>query len=409
MAKFFYLFIITFSLFIYVGCDENLSSSDSVNPTVQLYSPASNDTIILGYNYISYDAFDDQGIKYIDLYVNDVFRTRYTVQQYASLPEIAVTIDSTSVNSRIGLFLVATDLSNNTTKSAVMNNILVLYTKTKPSPPYELSIRKITNTLYNLTWKDTSAHRTGYELWRKSDIDTAYVLYKSLTGNVFNTNDGSIAQNVIYTYKLRGFNDIGFSTFSKEASTQKGSGTEPTNVTATAQGARKVLVTWNDNSVNENYFQIERGVTTLDFSIAGYAAPNTTSFSDSSNLLNPNTTYFYRVKIFTPDDSLTSSPAIITTWPYDLFPPRDLVATLIDTGHVKLNWNLNRLNELEIEIERKTGINGTFNVVVKVTSVLNYYDDLSVQRGKTYYYRARSTDMLNRFSSYSNETFVVVP
>lgn len=409
MAKYIYLLVIVFSFVAFVGCDENLSSSDSVKPTVQLYSPAANDTIILGYNYVSYDAFDDQGLKTIDLYVNDVFRTRYTVQQYASLPEISVTIDSSAVNSRISLFLVATDLSDNTTKSAVMNNILVLYTKTKPSAPYDLSIRKITNTLYNLTWKDTSAYRTGYELWRKSDIDTTYILYKSLTGNVFNTNDGSIAQNVIYTYKLRSFNDIGFSSFSKEASTQKGSGTEPTNVTAAAQGARKVLVTWTDNSVNENYFQIERGITTLDFSVAGYAAPNTTSFSDSSNLLNPNTTYFYRIKIFTSDDSLTSSPTTVTTWPYDLFPPRDLVATLIDTGHVKLNWNLNRLNELEIELERKTGINGTFNVVAKVTSVLNYYDDLSVQRGKTYYYRARSTDMLNRFSSYSNETFVVVP
>lgn len=409
MAKYIFLFVIAVSVTVFVGCDENLSSSDSVKPTVQLYSPAANDTIILGYNYVSYDAFDDQGLKTIDLYVNDVFRTRYAVQQYASLPEISVTIDSASVNTRISLFLVATDLSNNTTKSAVMNNILVLYTKTKPSAPYDLSIRKITNTLYNLTWKDTSSYRKGYELWRKSDIDTTYILYKSLSGNVFNTNDGSIAQNVVYTYKLRSFNDIGFSSFSKETSTQKGSGTEPTNVTATAQGARKVLVTWTDNSINENYFQIERGITTLDFSIAGYAAPNTTSFSDSSNLLNPNTTYFYRIKIFTPDDSLTSSPATVTTWPYDLYPPRDLVATLIDTGHVKLNWNLNRLNELEIELERKTGINGTFNVVAKVTSVLNYYDDLSVQRGKTYYYRTRSTDLLNRYSSYSNETFVVVP
>lgn len=394
--------------FSQIGCDENLSS-DSVKPQVTIYSPGANDTLTLGYNYISYDAFDDQGLKYIDLYMNDGFIKRYTIQQYAALPELSITIDSSLVNTRISIFLVVTDLSDNTTKSNVMSNILVLYTKSKPFPPYDLSIRKITNTLYNLTWKDTSTYRTGYELWRKSDIDTAYILYKTLTGNVFNTNDASVQQNVVYTYKLRSFNDLGFSNYSKEVSTQKGSGTEPTNVSATAQGSRKVLVTWNDNSVNENYFQIERGITTLDFSIAGYTAPNTTSFTDSSNLLNPNTTYFYRIKIFTSDDSLTSSPATVTTWPYDLYPPRDLVATLIDTSNVKLNWNLNRLNELEIEIERKTGINGTYNLVAKVTSVLNYYDDLSVQRGKTYYYRARSTDMLNRYSSYSNETFVVVP
>lgn len=409
MAKKIFLSLIVALFFSYIGCDENLSSSDKVNPRVQIYSPGSNDTLVLGYNYISYDASDDQGLKSIDLYVNDLFRTRYTIQQYAALPDISINIDSTSVNSRISLFLVVTDLSDNAVKSNVMSNILVLYTKSKPSPPFDLSIRKIHNTLYNITWKDTSSYSTGYELWRKSDVDTAYLLYKTLSGNVFNTNDASIQQNVVYTYKMRTFNDIGFSSFSKEVSTQSGSGTEPTNVSATAQGARKVLVTWSDNSINENYFQIERGITTLDYSIVGYAAPNTTSYTDSSNLLNPNTTYFYRIKIFTSADSLTSSPATVTTWPYDLFPPRDLVATLIDIGNVKLNWNLNRMNELEIELERKTGINGTYNIVAKVTSVLTYYDDLSVQSGKTYYYRARSTDLLNRYSSYSNETFVVVP
>ncbi|WP_448518543.1 fibronectin type III domain-containing protein [Rhodoflexus sp.] len=69
----------------------------------------------------------------------------------------------------------------------------------------------------------------------------------------------------------------------------------PTNVTATANSHSQITVNWTDNSDNELGFEIFRSTNSVDgFIYVGNAPANATSYVDTG--LEPNTTYFYRVR-----------------------------------------------------------------------------------------------------------------
>ncbi|MEZ4890069.1 MAG: fibronectin type III domain-containing protein [Crocinitomicaceae bacterium] len=68
---------------------------------------------------------------------------------------------------------------------------------------------------------------------------------------------------------------------------------DPTNLQATAiTSPLSVSLTWNDNSFNEDGFEIERGTDGVNSSIGDVVA-NVTTYTD--NTVAPNTTYYYRV------------------------------------------------------------------------------------------------------------------
>jgi rhamnogalacturonan endolyase len=70
--------------------------------------------------------------------------------------------------------------------------------------------------------------------------------------------------------------------------------TPPSGLTATAVGALQIVLTWTDNSTNENAFFIERSINNVTFAQIASVAPGVTNYSDFG--LTPNTTYYYRVR-----------------------------------------------------------------------------------------------------------------
>jgi hypothetical protein len=69
----------------------------------------------------------------------------------------------------------------------------------------------------------------------------------------------------------------------------------PTNLTATTTGQQTLNLTWNDNSNNETGFTLERSKGNIfNFAPIATLPLNTTAFPD--NNLEPNTTYYYRIK-----------------------------------------------------------------------------------------------------------------
>jgi len=69
---------------------------------------------------------------------------------------------------------------------------------------------------------------------------------------------------------------------------------DPTNLQATAiTSPLSVSLTWNDNSFNEDGFEIERGTDGVNFASIGDVVANVTTYTD--NTVAPNTTYYYRV------------------------------------------------------------------------------------------------------------------
>jgi formylglycine-generating enzyme required for sulfatase activity len=90
----------------------------------------------------------------------------------------------------------------------------------------------------------------------------------------------------------------------------------PTYVTAAAMGTNKILLTWLDNSHNEDGFCVERGETTGAGDSVYYTGPNATSCIDSN--LRATTIYHYvvvaRARERAPAASEFSGEAICTTW-----------------------------------------------------------------------------------------------
>ena len=69
----------------------------------------------------------------------------------------------------------------------------------------------------------------------------------------------------------------------------------PLNLTAISETSSRIRLNWQDESSNETYFVVERAQNTDDnFVIVDSVGTDTTEYLDTD--LNPETTYFYRIK-----------------------------------------------------------------------------------------------------------------
>jgi len=67
-----------------------------------------------------------------------------------------------------------------------------------------------------LYWRDNSARETGYALERRTGSETFARYNVVLAPNSQSHTDWSVAPNTTYTYRVRAFNDVGFSEPSNE-------------------------------------------------------------------------------------------------------------------------------------------------------------------------------------------------
>jgi predicted esterase/chitodextrinase len=88
----------------------------------------------------------------------------------------------------------------------------------------------------------------------------------------------------------------------------------PTNVTAIANSYSQITVSWTDNSNNETGFEIFRSLNPIDgFVYVGTAPANATGYIDTG--LQPNTTYYYRVRSTAPSGN-SDFESTALSWSY---------------------------------------------------------------------------------------------
>jgi hypothetical protein len=88
--------------------------------------------------------------------------------------------------------------------------------------------------------------------------------------------------------------------------------TPPANLSASAQSASRVTLSWSDLSDNERGFRVYRSTNGgASFSVLGSVGPNTTSYNDIT--VAPNSAYVYQVEAFTTSFSGFSNTASVTT------------------------------------------------------------------------------------------------
>ncbi|HEY0554001.1 MAG TPA: fibronectin type III domain-containing protein, partial [Thermoanaerobaculia bacterium] len=151
-----------------------------------------------------------------------------------------------------------------------------------------------------------------------------------------------------------------------------------------------VQFTWRDNSNNETQFLIERRPAGAGgFTQIGTVGANVTTYID--NTVVAATAYDYHVRASnSAGASGFSNVATVTTPLPAPAAPTGLVATLLSSTSVRLNWTDNSNNETQFGIERRLSPSGTFAQIATVGANVATYTDNSVLAATAYDYRVRA-------------------
>jgi tripartite motif-containing protein 71 len=177
----------------------------------------------------------------------------------------------------------------------------------------------------------------------------------------------------------------------------------PTLLTASTWSANQIFLSWNDTSINETGFLIERcqGENCTQFAEVTQVAGNTTSFSDTG--LAANMTYTYRVRaVNSAGNSGYSNTASATTLPIAPAAPAGLVATAFSSTQINLNWTDASDNETGFIVERCQGDCGSgFAVIASVAADTTVFSDSGLIAETSYTYRVYAANAGGN-SDYSN-------
>lgn len=381
-------------------------NSNSTNYKIQILSPTTNGALMDGKNEIVYSLIQPYSIKFIELYINGIFIKNIPANSNGTAPQIFVNLDSSYIEKKINLYLIYYDNNGTSNKSNIANEILVTVDTRIPFKPYNVHLINFNNGSCNIGWKDSSRYIEKYELWRRENFKDSYYLHLELSAKDFNTNDYNLDTTRIYFYKIRGIKSSGPSEFSSEVNTAgivtSGNLYPPTKLTALVSGISNVILNWQDNSEDENYFVVERRSTNDSFVRISTLNKNTTTYKDSANGLVIGDSYYYRIRSYSNSDSAISNTIFIKITSGYLQPPANLTADYNSSVRViELRWENSDKNILYFDIERKTDTND-FDLLKRIEAGNNLYLDFNILINKIYSYRIRGYD-LNRYSDYSNE------
>jgi hypothetical protein len=176
----------------------------------------------------------------------------------------------------------------------------------------------------------------------------------------------------------------------------------PTALTAAAVSSSRIHLTWQSGLGINNGFRLERSLNgSANFLFLTNLAAGVTTYED--NGLTEASLYYYRVSaIQAGGNSPFSNQASAITW---LNSPVSLTATLSGPGQVTLNW---QSSATAFEVERKAGLNGTFQLLASPATLT--YLDSDLNPSTIYFYRVRAFKAaFSLYSGYSNEVSLLTP
>ncbi len=161
----------------------------------------------------------------------------------------------------------------------------------------------------------------------------------------------------------------------------------PSNLQADAGSPEQVQLTWDDNSTNENRFEIERRTDVSSYQLIANVAANSTSFTD--NGISSATSYSYRIRASNAaGDSAYSNVASITT-PGEAA-PSDLVANATSESEIALAWTDNAANESGYSVEIQSS-DGSFGVLQSLSADSGNATVGGLSEATAYTFRVRAT------------------
>jgi len=182
---------------------------------------------------------------------------------------------------------------------------------------------------------------------------------------------------------------------------------------------KRIVVTWNDNSITETGFLLQRSTdgitwTTVGTSLSPLGQPNThgtRTLTDTSS--NASTAYLYRVVAQNTVGYGFGFPTMTVQSVSAAFgvnapaAPTTLAATLQAGPQIKLTWKDNANNETGFVVERAVN-GGAYAPLASLAANTTGFSDSSILPGSTYSYRVAALNIAGQ-STYSNLVAVAIP
>ncbi len=282
------------------------------------------------------------------------------------------------------------------------------FSRVAPAAPVNLQSTAIAVNRIDLVWENNSNNARGFRIERSAGNNTGFVEIASLlkrSATSYNDDNG-LSPGTTYYYRVRAFNAAGISDYSNITSATTYASTplvpaNPSILQAAASSASQVILTWHDNSDNENGFAVERRAEgEADFSeIAGTLPADTTTYAASG--LNSTTMYYFRVRAYNVSgNSGYSNEASVIICPEA---PGSVSATAVSSTQINISWTDNSSNETGFRIERSMGNNTSYTEIVSdLPAGTTSYHNTGLAFNTAYYYRVRAYNAYGN-SGYSNE------
>lgn len=275
-----------------------------------------------------------------------------------------------------------------------------------PAAPTNLVAQAISTTEIQLTWQDNATNEDNYRV--EQLINGVFTQISQRAPNATSYTIIGLAQATPYTFRVRAKNVVGYSTYSNEASATTQGGTPPpaglaapSELTAVAVSGTEVMLTWRDNSIDEDNFLLERSTDGATFTQFNMRGANVTSFKVLS--LATGTTYTFRVRAKNATGtSAYSNTAAATPGKTTANPPAapvGLQAKAVSRNAIDLTWKDKSSNETEFRIERL--VNGQYREIRKVAANQTTARITGLSAGTSYTFRVRAINPVNS-SRYSN-------
>ncbi len=183
----------------------------------------------------------------------------------------------------------------------------------------------------------------------------------------------------------------------------------PSRLNAKATSSSSIVLTWNDNSNNEDGFRIERkpgscGSANPWLQIAT-KGPNATTHISSG--LTSNTNYSYRVRAYNAGDNSAYSNCASTKTALTGTPkaPKDLNATSTTTSQIRLIWTDSSTDETSFKVYRKIGTGPWSLLATKGAGVKSHIDKTASENAASntynYYVTACNTNGCSPSTNYA--------
>jgi titin len=271
-----------------------------------------------------------------------------------------------------------------------------------PAAPSSLLATAILSNQVALTWTNNATDAETFKLERKKAGDEYTQILSLSAYNTSYIDTSNIEPDTTYYYRIRAYNEGGFSTYSNEVpvTTLAGPPKPPILSRLETISATQINIFWSDESHNETGFRVERKTGTDGSWVFITNTPaNSTDYADKT--VSPNTHYFYKVRAFNAaGNSNWSNVLSATTMPLAPNSPSNLIATAVSSAQVNLFWTDNATNEdgFIIESKRESGNYSQLTILDRNTETFSH---LPVSSSTTYSYRVRAYNFIG-MSDYSN-------